>query len=200
MKKKKTPHKSKHANRGGAVRRPQAAKAKQWPLSPEQLYEKAMALSENFGYILKPLGDGMSVLFVGGMRPWVVLDNDRHLGYEFLSRRGCLKTVLDIDIDPETLAGLSDECLQRVRERDFGFNSRIYGYEDGFALVLWQLSPDGYYWADEDGFGMTADKEVNLHGVIDKECRVAVPFRRLGEHTSPATLLDRARLLETLDK
>ena len=200
MKKKKTSHKSKQARRGGVSRHPQAAKAGQWPLSPEQLYEKAMALSENFGYILKSLGDGMSVLFVGGMRPWVVLDNDRRRGYEFLSRRGYLKTVLDIDIDPETLAGLSDECVQRVRERDFGFGSRIYGYEDGFALVLWQLSPDGYYWADEDGFGMTADKEVNLHGVIDKECRVAVRFRLLDEHTSPATLLAIARVIDALDK
>ena len=38
------------------------------------------------------------------------------------------------------------------------------------------LYPDGRYFADEDGFGMKDNYEVNVCGVIDTECRVVVKF------------------------
>ena len=45
----------------------------------------------------------------------------------------------------------------------------IYDYEDGIAKVRWEVNPDGMYYHDEDGFGMTDDDEINLARYISKD-------------------------------
>ena len=52
----------------------------------------------------------------------------------------------------------------------------IDDYKDGKACIHWMLYPDGRYFADEDGFGMKDNDEVNVCGYIDTECRVVVKF------------------------
>ena len=52
----------------------------------------------------------------------------------------------------------------------------IYEYKDGVAEVRWQLNPDGMYYRDEDGFGMTDDEEINLYGAIDRKGKVVKKF------------------------
>ena len=44
------------------------------------------------------------------------------------------------------------------------------------AEVEWQLNPDGMYYRDEDGFGMTDDEEINLYGTIDRKGKVVKKF------------------------
>lgn len=44
-------------------------------------------------------------------------------------------------------------------------------------VLLWQVQPDGYYWADEDGYGMTPDEEVTLYADIDETGHFTGPFR-----------------------
>jgi len=41
------------------------------------------------------------------------------------------------------------------------------------------LYPDGRYFADEDGFGMEDNDEVNIAAYIDTRCRVVVKFQDL---------------------
>ena len=36
--------------------------------------------------------------------------------------------------------------------------------------------PDGMYYRDEDGFGMTDDEEINLYGAIDRKGKVVKKF------------------------
>lgn len=38
-------------------------------------------------------------------------------------------------------------------------------------------TPDGRYYMDEDGFGMTDDKEVEMYGYINEEGKVTGKFR-----------------------
>ena len=45
------------------------------------------------------------------------------------------------------------------------------------AEVSWQLNPDGRYYMDEDGFGMTSDEEITVYGFIDSEMNVLVKFQ-----------------------
>lgn len=47
---------------------------------------------------------------------------------------------------------------------------------DGY-IMLWQVQPDGRYWADEDGFGMTNDREIKLYALIDSHGSFDGPFR-----------------------
>lgn len=45
--------------------------------------------------------------------------------------------------------------------------------------MAWQLNPDGRYYMDDDGFGMTDDKEINIYGFIDKTGTVVVKFQAI---------------------
>ena len=47
------------------------------------------------------------------------------------------------------------------------------------AEVCWQLNPDGMYYMDEDGFGMTDDEEVEIYGFIDREGKMVSKFRHI---------------------
>ena len=53
----------------------------------------------------------------------------------------------------------------------------ILYYQDGIAYVSCMLYPDGRYFADEDGFGMEDNDEVNISAYIDTQCRVVVKFQ-----------------------
>lgn len=52
----------------------------------------------------------------------------------------------------------------------------MYGFNDGVAVVEWQINPDGQYYTDDDGYGMTNDKEVALWGKIDRTGKVVEQF------------------------
>ncbi len=78
-------------------------------------------------------------------------------------------------VEPEAVAGV-------VR-----FRSDFEGCARGLRM-LWQVQPDGYYWADEDGYGMTPDEEVTLCADIDETGRFTGPFRlyRIGRQNFAA--------------
>lgn len=50
-------------------------------------------------------------------------------------------------------------------------------FKDGKATIEWMLYPDGRYFADEDGFGMEDNDEVNVAAVIDEDCKVIEKFK-----------------------
>lgn len=57
------------------------------------------------------------------------------------------------------------------------FRVWISGFqEDGLASFHWTVQPDGRYWADDDGFGMEDDEEVNLVSKFNKEGIFVTPF------------------------
>ena len=77
----------------------------------------------------------------------------------------------------------------RVRNNTALFPTFILRYQDGVAGgVHWQLNPDGRYYRDDDGYGMTDDEETTVYGFIDTEMNVLVKFQYIGD--------DRERLKE----
>jgi hypothetical protein len=57
--------------------------------------------------------------------------------------------------------------------RDYSYGGTIsFLSRNGIAELEWQLNPDGRYYMDDDGFGMTDDEEVTLLGTIDRTGRV----------------------------
>lgn len=42
--------------------------------------------------------------------------------------------------------------------------------------MKWVVNPDGMYYRDEDGFGMTDNDEINLEGAIDRKGNVVKKF------------------------
>ena len=49
--------------------------------------------------------------------------------------------------------------------------------KNGLIALSWMLYPDGRYFADEDGFGMEDNDEVNIAAVIDEDCNVIEKFK-----------------------
>ena len=62
------------------------------------------------------------------------------------------------------------------------FRSSFEAREMGW-IFLWQVQPDGWYWADEDGFGEENDWEVVLYTFLDRNGNFTDPFRiyKLGD-------------------
>jgi len=56
------------------------------------------------------------------------------------------------------------------------FRTSFEKREDGW-IMLWQIWPDGRYWEDDDGFGMTNDEEITLYTFVNSDGEFTGPFR-----------------------
>ena len=79
------------------------------------------------------------------------------------------------DIDEAALARIRSEWPTWNLEAEF----RLWVFKDknGLYRVEWTVQPDGQYYADEDGYGMTDDDEIIIHGYIDAQARVVGKFK-----------------------
>lgn len=158
-------------------------KDKDAPVDPiaNLLYE---ALGEEkyaqYPYRKEELGEDMYVIskaICGYWKPLYLID-ERNKGAEvFMNEAAILQTVSVDDIDWESLNGLQQDAIERAKVRDADFPTFIYKYKDGVAEVSWQINPDGHYYMDEDGFGMTNDKEITIYGFVDRSGSPLVKFR-----------------------
>lgn len=134
---------------------------------------------QNHPFSKSDLGEGMTLVsqVIGGYwKPRYLMDKEARSACEFMSETEVLQMVTDADIDWESLKGLPEEMVDRARRHLFIFPGCIYSYENGVAEVRWEINPDGRYYCDEDGFGMTSDVEVDLVGAIDRNGKVVRAF------------------------
>ena len=146
----------------------------------ERLYKKFSANQyKEYPYEQRDLGEGMvlvSQVIAGYWKPRYLLDHHAKAAYEFMSASENLLNVADEDIDWESIKGLTQDVIDRVKCRSFHFPGYIYDYENSIAKVRWEVNPDGMYYRDEDGFGMTDDEEINLEGAIDRKGNVVKKY------------------------
>lgn len=101
--------------------------------------------------------------------------------YEFIGTDACFKQISEEDIDWESLKGVPQKALQRAHGLDAHFPTEFGKFQNGVADIYWMLNPDGMYYADSDGYGMTDDEEVELHGFIDRQGRVVGKLRNIND-------------------
>lgn len=132
-------------------------------------------------YNTEDLGEGMSVVnevIWQYWKPRFLLDHKTQRAYEFMNKDEKLVTVTLDDIDWDSLNDIHEEgAVDTAKRLDFHYPSFILKYQNGVAQVRWQLNPDGMYYMDEDGYGMTDDIEVNIYGFIDRKGNVLSKFR-----------------------
>ena len=149
-------------------------------LSPEDLYaELAKPAYRLSSYERQDLDEGMTLLkesINGWWKPRFLIDETAHRAYEFMDNMLILQTVTDDDINWNSLKGISREVIARAKGHKGVFPTLIRGFHKGVAEVTWQINPDGRYYMDDDGFGMTDDEEIALIGKIDRTGKVVVPF------------------------
>lgn len=127
------------------------------------------------GWRREDKGEGMVVLerlVIDYWKPRYLLDTHANKAYEVMSADLKLLTVHDEDIDWDSLKSLSADMMDKVRSRDAYFPTMIRRFRGDMAELEWQINPDGRYYMDEDGYGMTDDVEVTLVGKIDRTGRV----------------------------
>ena len=146
----------------------------------EKLYKKlSLLLYKDHPYNKRDLGENMTLVnqVIGQYwKPRYLMDNEAKCAYEFMSIDEVLQIVTDEDIDWDSLKGLPQDAFERAKAHSFHFPGHVYQYKNGVAEVEWQLNPDGMYYRDEDGFGMTDDEEINLYGAIDRKGKVVKKF------------------------
>lgn len=145
-----------------------------------ELYNKLMSPEYQLIYNFEDRGENMTVVeevILQYWKPRFLLDHNTQCAYKFMTGNEVLCHVSDDDIDWDSLKGLSEECLRRAHSRDAHFPTQIRGFKDGVAEVSWQVNPDGRYYMDEDGYGMTPGEEVQLIGYIDRQGNVVSKFQ-----------------------
>ena len=148
----------------------------------ERLYHDIVQNRETRGINISELGEDMAVgeQVIGQYwKPRFLIDHRNRTAVEFMSLSKTLQTVSHDDIIWETLASASNRAMSRARALSFHFPSFICAYKKDVAEVVWQLNPDGMYYMDDDGFGMTPDEEYNIYGFIDRQGRVLSKFRHV---------------------
>ena len=131
-------------------------------------------------YYQSDLGEDMilvSQVICDYIKPRYLMDCRTKRAVEFMDKAQRLLTVTDDDIDWRSLKRVKDEdAIDVARYRLFIYPGDISRYVNGMAKVRWEINPDGRFYCDEDGFGMTGDVEINLYGVIDRKGKVVKKF------------------------
>jgi hypothetical protein len=162
----------------------------------EKLYEVLQSNTYKSDlYKTEDLGDGMAVIYQviwGWWKPRFVLNHNGKTAFEFMDSRERLVTVTTDDIDFDSLNDLPEDVAEVAQCLSIHFPSFIRWYHNGVAQVDWQLNPDGRYYQDDDGYGMTDDEEIDIYGFIDTNGNVLVKFRAIKDSSELETMRQEA--------
>lgn len=149
--------------------------------SPEELYE--MLSGEKYqrhAYRTINQGEEMATVervILNYWKPLYLMDHASKQAFRFMDTSLTLLSVSLDDIDWKSLKKLPEDIVYRAQTLDAYFPTLIRGYSKGLGLVCWQINPDGQFYMDEDGYGMTDDEEIELIGKIDRQGKVVEKFR-----------------------
>lgn len=165
-------------------------------------YEEKMyriLTSENYSkdsYEHRRLGEGMEVLdqlIWGWWKPRFLLNHNLHTAYEWMWPNEQLAIVDAEHIDWESMEKLPDKAAETLRRYSFRYPSFIRQFKNGIALVQWQLIPDGRYYMDDDGYGMSDDEELNIYGFIDRQANIVGLFHYYTDAEIDSGILEKVR-------
>lgn len=125
-------------------------------------------------YAVYENGEDMAVMEHRGRGGMYMVNHRTREAWLVKTYYGDLVAWTTADVDMKSLEGVKNTGYARNMVAAYGFH--VGGFRNGMALVSWTLQPEGSYYADEDGFGMTDDEEVKVYGVVDSSCRMRYPF------------------------
>ena len=168
---------------------------RRWRLNPT--YEDLMADwekngEENADYRHIDLGCGMRLYknWAWGNRQMFLVNTTLRKVYPISDFHGNLVGFTHEDIDWDDVERLRYTLDAKNLKTSYFFG--IEKYEDGIARVVWTLYPEGSYFADEHGFGMENNEEVNVCAYIDTKCRVLIKFQDMEDRDKAKSLYNEA--------
>lgn len=126
------------------------------------------------------LGEDMTLVkesICGWWKPRFLMDHRSKEAFEFLTRSEYFVQFSEQDVDWESIRDVPGDAWSRAKAGNATFPTHVCHFENGVAKVLWQINPDGRYYMDEDGYGMTDDEEIELVGTIDRTGKVVNKYR-----------------------
>lgn len=126
-----------------------------------------------YGYMI---GEGMA-MFGQSRGPLYIVNTGTNKIKKLVDENSKVVGFTKEDIDYKSLDGIEHTGDAYRMEVDYAGMGRYSDFCDGICAIYWMLYPDGMYFADEDGFGMEDNDEVEIYCVIDKEFNVLRPFR-----------------------
>lgn len=90
-----------------------------------------------------------------------------------VNNKGCFENF------PGIIQGKWTSYIEGEFDFDSGnicFRTSFERRENGYRC-LWEIQPDGRYWADEDGYGAENDSEIILYADLDGNGNFITPFR-----------------------
>lgn len=146
----------------------------------KELYRKLMAGEVDFEPHIECLGERMSKVqrgtWDGYMETKYIINRKTLCAYEIVDKSGKLAMLTKGDVDWESLKNVPEEARRIAEGLSSDYSVKIGRFHKGAAWVEWQINPDGQYYMDDDGFGMTNDVEVNLYGQINTKGEVVRKF------------------------
>lgn len=102
-------------------------------------------------------------------------------------------------VDKPSLQGLPPEALRNAEELNVPYYFGVNEFRDGVASVSWMLQPDSCCHADEQGFGMDDDEEINLCAFVDTRANIVIPFQVKSWEEIEALRPEAARIAKELN-
>ena len=169
--------------------------ARRWRLNPtfEDLMADWEKSDDQADYYHRDMGYGMRLFSnrsYGNKQIFIVNPYIKKV-YPISEPNGKLVGFTLDDIDWDNVNQLERNSDAKRLVADYGGLS-IGDFKDGIAYVSWMLYPDGRYFADEDGFGMEDNDEVNISAYIDNQCRVVVKFQDMEDNEKRRKLREEA--------
>ena len=169
--------------------------ARRWRLNPtfDDLMADLEKSDDQADYYHRDMGYGMLCFrnrSYGNKQTFIVNPTLKKV-YPISEANGKLVGFTHDDIDWDNVNQLEHNGDAERLVADYGGLS-IEDYQDGIARVDWMLYPDGRYFADEDGFGMEDNDEVNITAYIDTQCRVVVKFQAMEDEGKRRMLREEA--------
>lgn len=118
-------------------------------------------------------------LFGDYWKPRYLVDEKNKTAVEFMNSLEILQTVCADDIDWASLEGLPEDALYMAKHLSAAYPTFVRRFAEGIAEMSWQLNPDGRYYMDDEGYGMTDDEEIEIYSYISREGRPLVKIRAI---------------------
>lgn len=168
--------------------------ARRWHLNPtyDDLMKELEKNEEDRDFDCIDKGCGMLCFWskAWGNKQTFLVNTNLKKSFPITSPNGCLVGFTHDDIDWDNVNQLEYNGDAHRLQASYYFG--IDDFIDGIARVNWMLYPDGRYFADEDGFGMEDNDEVNVSAYIDTECRVLVKFQDMEDSKKARKLYQEA--------
>ena len=151
---------------------------------PDQCYSYSELMEDETVrelYSIYSRGDHMLVFShkEWGVKEMYLVNTETKKVFHLVDNEGYVRAFSHDDIDPSVFeaeythdAYVLQVCYAKMYVGDF---------VNGRARVEWMLYPSGMYFADEDGYGMEDNDEVNIVAVIDEDCKVLEKFKLVNE-------------------